>query len=184
MCAPPRLRTPRNRAMGLRGSRKLKPGALSLYMGNGQRAAVKAIRSYDLCFHSGLVVILHNFHYDPSITRGVISVSRLYDDGFINRFDGNTISVSRNNVVYFSVVQKDGIYEIYLSNSNTNNSSMYAVSNKKAKLNLGSILLWHCHLGYISKKRIEKMQHDGLLNSTNNQSVGPALDRSSRLLRL
>ncbi|GKB64208.1 putative reverse transcriptase domain-containing protein [Tanacetum coccineum] len=43
---------------------------------------------------------------------------------------------------------------------------MYVVSNKIAKLNLDSALLWHCLLGYISKKRIEKLQHDGLLNST------------------
>ncbi|GKA08920.1 retrotransposon protein, putative, ty1-copia subclass [Tanacetum coccineum] len=82
------LRRRRAPYKGLRGSKKPKPGALSLYMGNGQRAVVEAIRSYDLCFHSGLVVILHNFHYDPSITRGVISVSRFYDDGFINRLDG------------------------------------------------------------------------------------------------
>nr|GEV81709.1 Gag-Pol polyprotein [Tanacetum cinerariifolium] len=82
------------RTQGLRGSRKLKPGALSLYMGNGQRAAVEAIGSYDFCFPNGLVIIFHNF--------------------------------SRNNVVYFSVVPKDGIYEIDLSNSNTNNSSMSA----------------------------------------------------------
>ncbi|GKC97453.1 zinc finger, CCHC-type containing protein, partial [Tanacetum coccineum] len=122
-----------NTTQGLRGSRKLKPRALSLYMGNGQRAAVEAIGSYDLCFPSGLVVILHNCHYAPSITRGVISVSHLSDDGFINRFDGNTISVSRNIVVYFSVVPRDGIYEIDLSNFNTNYSSMYAVSNKRAK---------------------------------------------------
>ncbi|GKC94503.1 retrovirus-related pol polyprotein from transposon TNT 1-94, partial [Tanacetum coccineum] len=40
---------------GLRGSRNLKPRALSLYMGNGQRAVVEAIGSYDLCFPSGLV---------------------------------------------------------------------------------------------------------------------------------
>ncbi|GJZ90141.1 hypothetical protein Tco_0662068 [Tanacetum coccineum] len=53
---------------GLRRSRKLKPGALSLYIGNGQRVAVEAIGSYHLCFHSGLVVILHNYHYAPSIT--------------------------------------------------------------------------------------------------------------------
>ncbi|GJV73070.1 retrotransposon protein, putative, ty1-copia subclass [Tanacetum coccineum] len=43
---------------------------------------------------------------------------------------------------------------------------MYAVSNKRAKLDLDSALLWHCRLGHISKKRIEKLQHDGLLNST------------------
>ncbi|GJZ35632.1 retrotransposon protein, putative, ty1-copia subclass [Tanacetum coccineum] len=109
---------------GFRRSRKLKPRALSLYMGNGQHASVEAIGSYDLCFPSGLVVVLHNCHYAPSITRGVILVSRLYDNGFINRFNGNAISFSRNNVVYFSVVPRDGIYEIDLSNSNTNYSSM------------------------------------------------------------
>nr|GEW09023.1 hypothetical protein [Tanacetum cinerariifolium] len=163
---PPKKENPAKDS-GLRGSRKLKPRALSLYMGNGQRAAIEAIGSYHLCFPSGLVVILHKCHYVPSITRGVISVSRLYDDGFINRFDDdNTILVSRNNVVYFIVVPRDGIYEIDLSNSNTNNSSMYAVSNKRAQLNLDSTLLWHRRLGHISKKCIEKLQHDGFFNST------------------
>ncbi|GKE63960.1 zinc finger, CCHC-type containing protein [Tanacetum coccineum] len=155
---------------GLKGSGKLKPRALSLYVGDGHRAAVKAIGSYHLCLPCGLVLVLHNCHYAFSITRGIISVSRLYDDGFINHFENNTISVSRNNVVYFCVVPRNGIFEIDLSNSNTNDSSMYVVSNKKAKINLDSTLLWHCHLGHISKKCIEKLQHDGLLNSTNNQS--------------
>nr|GEX19810.1 hypothetical protein [Tanacetum cinerariifolium] len=45
-------------------------------------------------------------------------------------------------------------------------TSIYAVSNKRAKLDLDSALMWHCRLGHISKKRIEKFQHDGLLNST------------------
>ncbi|GKE26030.1 zinc finger, CCHC-type containing protein [Tanacetum coccineum] len=155
-----------NTTQGLRGSRKLKPGALSLYVGNDQHATVEAIGSFHLCLPSGLVIILNNCHYAPSITRGIISVSRLYDDGFVNRFMDNAISASRNNMVYFSAVLRDGIFEIDLSNSNTNDSSMYSVSNKRAKSNLDSVLLWHCRLGYISKKRIEKLQHDGLLNST------------------
>ncbi|GJV32843.1 putative reverse transcriptase domain-containing protein [Tanacetum coccineum] len=154
-----------NTTQGLRGSRKLKPGALSLYIGNGQRAVVKAIGSYHLCLPNGLVIVLNNCHYAPSITRGIILVSRLYDDGFVNRFVDNAISVSRNNMVYFSAIPRDGILEIDLSSSNTNDSSMYAVS-KRAKLNLDSALLWHCRLRHISKKRIEKLQHDRLLNST------------------
>ncbi|GKB83749.1 hypothetical protein Tco_0950644 [Tanacetum coccineum] len=151
---------------GLRGSRKLKPGALSLYVGDGHRAGVEAIGEYYLCLPSGLVLILHNCHYAPSITRGIISVSHLYNDGFVNRFENdNILSVSRNNLVYFYDIPRDGIYEIDLSSSNTNDSSMYAVSNKRAKINLDSSLLWHCHLGHISKKCIEKLQLDGLLNS-------------------
>ncbi|GJS78892.1 zinc finger, CCHC-type containing protein [Tanacetum coccineum] len=132
-----------NTTQRFRRSRKLKPGALSLYMGNGQRAAIKAIGSYDLCFPIRLVIVLHNCHYAPSITRGVISVYHLYDDGFINHFENdNSISVSKNNLIYFNAISRDGIYEIILSGSNTNVSSIH-----------------------ISKKRIEKLQHDGLLNS-------------------
>ncbi|GJS97145.1 retrotransposon protein, putative, ty1-copia subclass [Tanacetum coccineum] len=160
-----------NTTQGLRASRKLKPGALSLYVGNGQREAVEAIDAFHLCLPSGLVIVLNNCHYAPSITRGVIFsfpvlYKRIFDDGYVNHFVDNAISVSMNNLVYFSVVLRDGIFEIDLSNSNTNDSSMYVVSNKRAKLDLDSALLWHCRLGHISKKHIEKLQHDGLLNST------------------
>nr|GEV59383.1 hypothetical protein [Tanacetum cinerariifolium] len=93
---------------GLRGNKKLKPGALSPYMGDGHHAAVEAIGSYHLELPSGLVIVLNNCHYAPSITRGVISVSRWFDDGFINRFDdNNVISVSKNNLVYFMPVPRD-----------------------------------------------------------------------------
>nr|GEX19925.1 hypothetical protein [Tanacetum cinerariifolium] len=128
--------------------------------------AVEAIGAFYLCLPSGLEIVLNNCHYAPSITRGVISISRLYEDGFVNRFVDNTIQVSRNNVVYFCAIPRDGIFEIDLSNSLTNESSIYAVRNKRAKLDLDSALLWHCRLGHISKKRIEKLQHDGLLNSS------------------
>nr|GEX00106.1 hypothetical protein [Tanacetum cinerariifolium] len=158
---------------GLRGSKKLKPSALSLYVGDGQRAAIEAIKTYHLELPIGLVIVLNNYHYAPCITKCVISVSRLFDDGFINRFDdNNVISVSKNNLVYFMAVPQDGIFEIDMSCSNTNNSFMYGITNKRAKINLDSSLLWHCRLGHISKKRIEKLKHDGLLNSIDIESLG------------
>nr|GEW72613.1 hypothetical protein [Tanacetum cinerariifolium]GEW72615.1 hypothetical protein [Tanacetum cinerariifolium] len=135
---------------GLRASRKLKPGALSLYVGNGQREAVEAIGDFYLCLPSGLEIVLNNSHYAASITRGVIFVSRLYEDGFVNRFVDNTIQVSRNNVVYFCAIPRDSVFEIDLSNSLTNESFIYDVSNKIAKLDLDSALLWHCRLGCVS----------------------------------
>ncbi|GJY33281.1 hypothetical protein Tco_0417750 [Tanacetum coccineum] len=133
-------------------------GALSMYVGDGHHTTVEAIREFHLCLSSGLVLILHNCHYAPSITRGIISVSRLYKDGFVNRFENdNSISVSRNNLIYFKAIPQDDIYEIVLSSPNTNDNSMYDVSNKRAKLNLDSALLWHCRLRHISKKHIEKL---------------------------
>nr|GEY14545.1 hypothetical protein [Tanacetum cinerariifolium] len=76
---------------GLQGSKKLKPGALSLYVGDGHHAAVEAIETYHLELPSGLAIVLNNCHYPPSITR---------------------------------VVPRDGIYEIDMSCSNTNDSSI------------------------------------------------------------
>ncbi|GJS50851.1 integrase, catalytic region, zinc finger, CCHC-type containing protein [Tanacetum coccineum] len=54
-------------------------------------------------------------------------------------------SVSKNDVLYFNVIPSN------------------------VKHYLDSPYLWHCRLAYISKKRIEKLQHDGLLESTDEE---------------
>ncbi|GJT70537.1 retrotransposon protein, putative, ty1-copia subclass [Tanacetum coccineum] len=111
---------------GFRKARKLKQGALYLYVGNGVRAQVEAIGSYDLVLPNGLVICLYNCHYAPSITRGVVSVHRLVENGFLYT--------------------------------------------KRAKHNLDSTYLWHCRLAHIIKKRIEMLQQEGILKSTDDES--------------
>nr|GEW65667.1 zinc finger, CCHC-type [Tanacetum cinerariifolium] len=128
---------------GLKASRKLKLGALSLYVGNGQREAVEAIGAFYLCLPSGLEIVLNNCHYAPSIPRGVISASRL-----------------------------DGIFEIDLSNSLTNESSVYAVSNKRAKLDLDSK-----NSDILSFMDSTNIAHDS--SSLNSQHLEPSNVRSS-----
>nr|GEU56964.1 hypothetical protein [Tanacetum cinerariifolium] len=54
---------------GFREARKLKQGSLYLYVGNGVRAQVEAIGSFDLVLPNGLVICLDNCHNAPSITR-------------------------------------------------------------------------------------------------------------------
>ncbi|GKF26572.1 zinc finger, CCHC-type containing protein, partial [Tanacetum coccineum] len=66
-----------NTSQGLRESRKLKHAALSLYVGNEMCAVVEAIGSFDLILPSGLIILLDNCYFAPSITRGVVSISRL-----------------------------------------------------------------------------------------------------------
>ncbi|GJQ97189.1 retrotransposon protein, putative, ty1-copia subclass [Tanacetum coccineum] len=48
---------------------------------------------------------------------------------------------------------------------------MFNVSNKIAKRALDSSYLWHCHLGHINKKRIDKLQRDGILQPTHDESL-------------
>ncbi|GJZ37710.1 retrotransposon protein, putative, ty1-copia subclass [Tanacetum coccineum] len=87
---------------GFREARKLKQGALYLYVGNGIRVQVEAIRSYYLVLPNGLVICLENCHYAPSITR-----------------------VSKSNVHYFNAIPSNGIYEIDMHDLEANVNSIY-----------------------------------------------------------
>ncbi|GJY07802.1 retrotransposon protein, putative, ty1-copia subclass [Tanacetum coccineum] len=159
-----------NTKQGLRGAKKLKRGSLYLYVGNGLRAEVEAIGSFDLVLPNGLIIVLDNCHYAPSITRGVVSVSRLVNKGFTQCFTDFGLSVSMNNMIYFNAITVNGIYEIDMRDSTLPIvNSMYSISNKRTKPNLDSSYLWHCRLAHINKKRIEKLQHDGLLKPTDNE---------------
>nr|GEU77469.1 hypothetical protein [Tanacetum cinerariifolium] len=134
---------------GFSEARKLKQGVLYLYVGNGVRAQVEAIGSYDLVLPNSLVICLDNCHYAPSITRGVVSVHRLVENGFIQYFTDFEISVSKNNVHYFNAISSNGIYEIDMHDLVPNVNSIYNVSTKRAKHNLDSTYLWHCRLTHI-----------------------------------
>ncbi|GJW80852.1 retrotransposon protein, putative, ty1-copia subclass [Tanacetum coccineum] len=79
-------------------------------------------------------------------------------------------SVSKNNMFYFNAIPSNGIYEIYMHDLVPNVNSIYNVRTKRAKHNLDSTYLWHCRLAHISKKRIEKLQQEGLLKSTDDES--------------
>ncbi|GJT20307.1 retrotransposon protein, putative, ty1-copia subclass [Tanacetum coccineum] len=145
-----------NTKHGIGGVRKLKQ--------------VEAIGSLDLVLTNNLVICLDNCHYAPSITRGVVSVSRLVDNGFVQCFTDYGISISKNNVLYFNAIARNGVYEIDMHDLVPNVNSMYNVSNKKAKRNLDFTYLWHCSLAHINKKRIKQLQQDGLLKSTDDES--------------
>ncbi|GJS21240.1 hypothetical protein Tco_0449872 [Tanacetum coccineum] len=133
----------------LKRSKKLKHGALSLYMGNGMRAAVEAIGSFDLILPSGLIIVLNNCHFAPTVTRGVVSISHLVKNGYSHTFTNYGISVLKDNVFYFIAIPHDDIYEIDMHNLYPNVSSTFNVSNKRVKYYLDSSYLWHCRLGHI-----------------------------------
>nr|GFC96754.1 hypothetical protein [Tanacetum cinerariifolium] len=156
---------------GLRGSRKLKHEALNLDVGNGMRVAIKAIGSFNLVLHSGLIIVLENCHFTLTITRGIVSISHLVNNDYIYTFKNYSISMLKDNVFYFNAIPRDGINEIDMHNLYPNDSSMYNVSIKRAKHALNSSYLWHSRLGHINKKCMDKLQCDGILKRTHDESL-------------
>nr|GEW44375.1 hypothetical protein [Tanacetum cinerariifolium] len=106
---------------------------------NGMCAAIEAIGSFDLVHPSGLIIVLDNCHFAPTLTSGVVSISRLVNNDMHNLYP--------------------------------NVSFMFNVSNKKAKHELDSSYLWHCLLGNINKKCMDKLQRDGILQLTHDESL-------------
>nr|GEV88177.1 retrotransposon protein, putative, Ty1-copia subclass [Tanacetum cinerariifolium] len=118
---------------------EVKNEALSMYIGNGICAVVKAIRGFDLILPSGLIIVLDNCHFAPSVTKGVVLISRLVNNDMHN--------------IYPNV------------------SSMFNVRNKRARHTLDSFYLWHCRLGHINKKCMDKLLRDGILQLTHDESL-------------
>ncbi|GJU96509.1 retrotransposon protein, putative, ty1-copia subclass [Tanacetum coccineum] len=78
-------------------------------VGNGVRAQVEAIGSFDLVLPNGLVICLDNCHYAPTITRGVVLVSRLVDNGFVHLLLRIVeFQLSKNGVLYFMLFLVNG----------------------------------------------------------------------------
>nr|GEY84320.1 hypothetical protein [Tanacetum cinerariifolium] len=49
-----------------------------------------------------------NCHYAPSITRGIVSVHRLVENGFVQHFTDYGISFSKHDVLYFNAIARKG----------------------------------------------------------------------------
>nr|GEV20813.1 hypothetical protein [Tanacetum cinerariifolium] len=82
-----------------------------------------------------------------------------------------SMASTSDNVFYFNAIPYDGIYEIDMHNLYPNVSSTFNVSNKRVKYSLDFSYLWHCRLGRINKKRMNKLQHDRIIQSTHDESL-------------
>nr|GEV69274.1 retrovirus-related Pol polyprotein from transposon TNT 1-94 [Tanacetum cinerariifolium] len=74
-----------------------------------------------------------NCHFAPTVIRGVVSISRLVENGYIHTFKNYGIFVSKDDVFYFNVILYDGIYEIDMHILYPNVSSTFNVSNKRIR---------------------------------------------------
>ncbi|KAJ0522562.1 putative RNA-directed DNA polymerase [Helianthus annuus] len=160
-----------NDLQGLKRIRKLKQGDLELHVGNGQKVAVKAVGEFVLELPSGLFITLDNVFYVPSLTKNIISVSALREQGFNYAFDivNGNISAFLNGVFYFEAKPHNGVYEIDTSNNRSNNI-VCSLSSKRVKTSFNQTYRWHCRLGHININRMRKLQTAGILESTGQET--------------
>ncbi|KAJ9539041.1 hypothetical protein OSB04_031774 [Centaurea solstitialis] len=127
-----------NHLQGFNRRETLKKDRSNLRVGEGTMLVAEAVGSYSLSLPSGLVLELENCYYVPKMIKNVISFDLLVDQA----------------------TPSNGLYVLNLQE----NKEVYHIS-KRSKEIEDQTYLWHCRLGHINKKRIEKLQKGGLLGS-------------------
>ena len=121
---------------GLKRSRILVKGEVDLRVGNGARVTALAVWTYDLTLANGLILSLKIYYYAPAMSKNIIYVSYLDNNGFEFIIGNNKFS-------------------IYLFVDMLHEKSIYNIDTKKFKSNyLNTTYLWHCRLGNVNEKHI------------------------------
>jgi hypothetical protein len=146
---------------GLKRTRKCARGELDARVGNGAKVAALAVGVYSLSLPSGLVLELNNCYYIPALGKNIISSSCLEEDGYEFIIKNKCCSIFLNGMLYGNCPLVNGLYILDLEDI-----TIYNIDTKKPRLNdLNPTFVWHCRLGHINEKRMQKLHKDGLLHS-------------------
>ena len=141
----------------------LQRGERHIKVANGIKAEVKAIEKLPLELNDGFVLKLTNVLYVPSLRRNLISVSRLDDDRFDYYFSNDKCKIMFNHQCVGLAFRQDELYLLSLCKNvnsvcdvNEKVSSSNNANRKRKRTPNVSSKLWHCRLGHISRRRIER----------------------------
>jgi hypothetical protein len=147
---------------GLQTTRRFAKGELDVHVGNGAKVAVMAVSTYHLSLLSELVLELNNYYCIPALSKNVISSLCLEEvDDYEIVIKNQRCSIYYSDILYAHCPLVNGLYILDLEDK-----TVYNINAKRLRPNdLNPTFIWHCHLGHINEKRIEKLHKDGLLIS-------------------
>jgi hypothetical protein len=167
-----------NSLQGFYTRQAIQRGERSIRVANGVEAEVEAIEELPLELNNGFILRLHNILYVPSLSKNLIFVSCLDDDGFDCQFGNRQCLILFDNKVMGLAFWQDKLYMLSMyENVNVvcndedvackeNGSSSMNVSSKRKRCDdATSAKLWYYRLGHISRGRIERLIKDDILTS-------------------
>ena len=136
-----------------------------IFMGNRAKVPVEAIGTYRLILDTGHHLDLFQTFYVPSVSRNLISLSKLDIAGYSFKFENGCFSLFKQNLFLGSGIICDGLYKLKLDNvfAETLLTVHHNVGTKRGLSNESSAYLWHKRLGHISKERIERLVKNEIL---------------------
>ena len=152
---------------GCLSCQKPNDGEKYIFVGDGKKVEVEAIGTFRLLLKSGTYLDLNETYVVPSFRRNLVSISILDKFGYTYSFGYNKFSLFQNSnlVGTGSLSYVDNLYmlDTVASYHETLQLSTQGVKRKLTDENSSS--LWYKRLGHISKRRIERLVSDGILDS-------------------
>jgi hypothetical protein len=149
---------------GFKTRRTLRRGERSIRVTNDVKDEVEAIGELPLELNNGFILRLYNVLYMPSLSRNLICVSCLDDDGYDCQFGNKQYLILFDSKVVGFAFRQDKLYMLSMHERvnvvcNDENvvckdkvSSSTNVSSKHKKYDdATSVKLWHYHLDHISR---------------------------------
>ena len=137
-----------------------------IYVGDGNPVEVEAIGTFRLLLRIGFYLDLIETHVVPSLRWNFVSIPVSDTYGYCCSFGNGKVIIYQNSNLggSGSLLRYDNLY--LLDNIASFNESLHVSTlGIKCKLtNENSASLWHKRLGHISKRRIERLMSDGILN--------------------
>ncbi|KAJ9689270.1 hypothetical protein PVL29_014779 [Vitis rotundifolia] len=138
-----------------------------VYMGDGSKVKIDFFGMIKLRLATKSLLLLHDVAYIPSLRRNLVSVTTLDRQGYSFHFGGGKVDIFSNSVLIGNGVLFGNLYNLSLHHGSLCDSSSVnsVVRCKRARMNLSSSMLWHKHLGHISRQRLERLVRDGVLSN-------------------
>src|SRR3954471_24566962 len=151
-----------NSIQGLRNRRRLVKDEVTMRVGNGCQIEVLEVGTKHLSLPSGLVLVLNNCYYVPALSVNIISGSCLKRDRYSFKSDTIGCSIYKDEMFYVHAPELHGLFVLDLDADVCHINNLEA---KRLKSDEEHMMMWHCRLGHIGIKRMEKLHKDGLLDS-------------------
>ena len=105
---------------------------------------------------------MNKCYFVLELCKNIISGSCLLRDGYSFKSEINGSSIYMNEMFYGFAPLVGGLFILDLDCR----SDVYNIETKRIKLSdENTTMLWHCRLGHVGKKRMEKLHKDGVLKS-------------------
>ena len=161
----------------------INPNENFLFMENQKKAPIEGIGTYRLILDSGYYLDLPQTLYVPSLSRNLVSVSKLDVNGFSFKIRKGCFSLFNkdNSFISFGILV-DGLYRLKLD-VDFSASLMCVHQNigiKRSMANENSAYLWHKRLGHISKERLQRLVKNEILPNLYFTDLGLCVDCINR----